>query len=209
MDGTLLDTETLARSCFLQACEELDWQVDVAVYDRCIGTTWEETERIMRSGFGDKFPYENIEACWTAHYHAHVDHKPVAIMPGIEAVLGRLASLGVPMAVATSSRRGVVERKLQLAGLDGHFEFLVCGGETSRGKPFADPYLLALQKLGVAPGECWAIEDSDNGVRAAVAAGMLVFQIPDQMAPCDEVYALGHQVLPSATELLDKLPYVT
>lgn len=209
MDGTLLNTETLARACFLRACDELGWQADVAVYDRCIGTTWEETERIMRRGFGDEFPYEKIEACWSAHYNVHVLHQPVAIMPGIEAVLSRLADLGVPMAVASASRRGVVERKLQLAGLDKHFEILVCSGETPRGKPYADPYLLALEHLDVVAGDCWAIEDSDNGVRAAVAAGMLVFQIPDQTIASDEVAAFGHRVLPSAVDLLHLLPSVT
>ena len=109
------------------------------------------------------------------------------------------------MAVATSSRRTTVEKKLALAGIDHHFDFLVCGGETPRGKPHADPYLAAVAELDMQAHCCWAIEDSDNGVRSAVAAGLVVFQIPDEMAPSDEVYALGHEVLASATDLLPRL----
>lgn len=205
MDGTLLDTEALARRCFIQACADFDWPLDISVYDRCVGTTWEETERIMRSSFGPKFDYEAVERRWSALYHEHVDHQPVAKKPGIELLLSRLAELEVPMAVATSSRRATVETKLRLAEIDHHFEFLICGGETSRGKPHADPYLAATKALGREPFHCWAIEDSDNGVRAAVAAGMVVYQIPDEMDPSEDVLEFGHEILPSALDLLSKL----
>lgn len=205
MDGTLLDTEKLARSCYVQACADFDWPFEAAVFDRCVGTTWEETERILRSSFGPAFPYDDIEARWTQLYHNHVDHYPVDVKPGIEQVLAKLAQSGVPLSVATSSLRPTVERKLELARLDHHFEFLICGGETVRGKPFADPYLAAVERMQLAPRTCWAIEDSDNGVRSAIAAGLVVFQIPDEMAPADEIVSFGHEILPSAVDLLAKL----
>jgi HAD superfamily hydrolase (TIGR01509 family) len=205
MDGTLLDTEKLARLYFLQACADVGWSIDVTVYDRCVGTTWEETERIMRTGFGADFPYQRMDARWSELYQAHVHHKPVDIKPGVGAVLQRLSDLSVPMAVATSSRRPTVEKKLALAGIQHHFDFLVCSGETPRGKPHADPYIAAVARLELQAHRCWAVEDSDNGVRSAVAAGLLVFQIPDEMAPSDEIYALGHEVLPSAKDLLPRL----
>lgn len=205
MDGTLLDTEVLARACFEQACADFGWQVDSAIYDRCVGTTWEATERIIRAGCGPEFPYETIAERWTAHYHAHVDHHPVPIKRGIEIVLARLSELSVPMAIATSSHRPAVETKLALAGIDHHFEFLICGGETSRGKPHADPYLAAVKGLDLATRDCWAVEDSDNGVRAAHAAGLVVFQIPDEMPPSAEVAQLGHEILDSALDLIPKL----
>jgi HAD superfamily hydrolase (TIGR01509 family) len=205
MDGTLLDTERIARACFLQACADIGWSVDITVYDRCVGATWVESERIMRTGFGAEFPYEAMDKRWSELYHAHVHHKPVDIKAGVLAVLQRLSDLSLPLAVATSSRRATVEKKLALAGIDHHFDFLVCGGETPRGKPHADPYLAAIAELDLQAHCCWAVEDSDNGVRSAVAAGLMVFQIPDEMAPSDEVCALGHEVLTSATDLLPRL----
>ncbi len=202
MDGTLLDTERLARSCFARACRDIGWEPDMAVYDRCVGTTWEATERLIREGFGRDFPYERLSAVWMDHYHAHVHHKPVDMKPGIIEVLERLDQLQVPMAIATSSRRPTVEAKLHLAGIDRYFEHLICGGDTDAGKPAADPYLAALAALGASSGSSWAIEDSDNGVRAAHAAGLTVFQIPDELAPDAAVLALGHDVLSTAHELL-------
>ncbi len=202
MDGTLLDTERLARRCFARACRDVGWEPDMAVYDRCVGTTWEATERIIRQGFGPDFPYVRMSAVWTDYYHAHVHHEPVDLKPGIVEVLERLTVLGIPMAVATSSRRPTVETKLELAGIDGYFKHLICGGETAAGKPAADPYLAALSALDARSPGSWAIEDSDNGVRAAHAAGMTVFQIPDELEPDATVLALGHAVLSSAHELL-------
>jgi HAD superfamily hydrolase (TIGR01509 family) len=205
MDGTLLDTEVLARACFERACRDLGWSADAAIYDLCVGATWEATEQIMRSGFGNDFPYEKISARWSKHYHDFVDHQPVPIKPGIDKVLKKLQEMSVPMAVATSSHRNAVETKLSLAGIDHHFQHLVCAGETLRGKPQPDPYLAAVAGLGLPGSRVWAVEDSDNGVRSAHAAGLVVFQIPDELAPLQEIVKLGHEILDSALELLPRL----
>jgi beta-phosphoglucomutase-like phosphatase (HAD superfamily) len=73
MDGTLLDTERLARACFLRACRDVGWEVDVRIYDRCVGTTCLATKRIMLEGFGADFPHEAMSEHWSEHYHAHVN----------------------------------------------------------------------------------------------------------------------------------------
>ena len=95
--------------------------------------------------------------------------------------------------------------ELRNAALDGFFAALVCGGETARGKPHPDPYLEAARQLGLDPSQCWALEDSNNGVRAAHAAGFCVFQIPDLVAPNEEIRALGHRVVNSLSDVLNVL----
>ena len=78
---------------------------------------------------------------------------------------------------------------------------MVCAGEAAAGKPHPAPYIQATSALGLSAADCWAIEDSDNGVRSAYSAGMQVVQIPDELHPSEEVLAFGHTVLESA-ELL-------
>ena len=64
-------------------------------------------------------------------------------------------------------------------------------------KPAPDVYLLAAERLGVAPSQCLVLEDSPTGVRAALAAGMTVVQVPDLLAPDAQVRALGHRIVES------------
>jgi HAD superfamily hydrolase (TIGR01509 family) len=100
-----------------------------------------------------------------------------------EAVL-RLAQRW-PLAVASSSPRELIERVVELAGLDGAFEAVVSSGEVARGKPAPDVYLRACELLGSAPARTAAIEDSGPGVRSATAAGMPAVLIPGTEFPPD------------------------
>ena len=206
LDGTLLETEKLARQCFVQACSDVGYpDINIDIYNQCVGTTHEATEQIMRSGYGPAFPYEAMAERWSTIYRAEVETKPVPLRPGIADLLARLQELEIAMAVATSSRRDVVEPKLQHAEINHYFEFSVCGGEAEQGKPHPAPYLMAIDRLDLANTDCWAIEDSDNGVRSAHGAGLTVFQIPDELEPSQQIRALGHEILSSALDLVDRL----
>ena len=120
-------------------------------------------------------------------------------------LLGRLRHRRVPTALVTSTRRETALSKLSRVGLLDFFDQLVCGGETDRGKPDPDPYLAAAELLGQDPARCWALEDSANGVRAAHAAGCWVFQVPDLVAPTDDLLTLGHTVVDSLHDVLRRL----
>ena len=74
--------------------------------------------------------------------------------------------------------------------------------EVGGGKPAPDVYLEAARRLEVAPGACAAIEDSTNGIRSAVAAGMTVIAVPNRDFPPEPgALALAARVLDSLTEL--------
>ncbi|MCZ6658835.1 MAG: HAD family phosphatase [Gammaproteobacteria bacterium] len=209
MDGLLLDSERVARQCFVEACRDCDWEPDLDVYNLCIGSTYAATEQILCTNFGARFPWQAVSERWHDLYHARVLHHPVVVKSGAVEVLDLLDRHGVPAALATSTRRETTIAKLGNAKLSNRFQHVICGGETRRGKPHPDPYLEAVQRLGLAPHVCWAFEDSDNGVRAAVAAGLTVFQVPDLVRPSDSVQALGHTIVRSLHEvvaLLASLP---
>jgi len=204
MDGLLLDSERLARDLFFSSCKELGCEVELAMYHRCVGASWEATRQILTGALGSR-TYGRLEARWTECYQDAIHAQPVPLKPGVESLLARLDALCIPRALATSTRRDVAETKLRFSGLLAHFSVLVCGGETERGKPYPDPYLAAVAGLGLAAGKCWACEDSDNGVKAAHAAGLKVYQVPDLVPPGADVVAFGHPVLESLEELLAAL----
>lgn len=202
MDGTLLDTEGPAQLAFARAIEFLGYPFDASAYARCLGTTFAETQVILRQVYGDGLNMEALGEAWSANFAAASQDTPIKLQPGIDDLLDCLADLRIPMAVATSNQRDICEASLSDCGIRHHFAHLVCVADVRNAKPAPDPYLLAASRLGVQPVTCWALEDSDIGTRAAFQAGMRTFQIPDARPPSESVLALGHEVLGSAGELL-------
>ncbi len=201
MDGLLLDSERLARDTFIAACNDFGYQPDLNVYRRVVGSTYGATQVILREGYGAGFPFEPIYARWGERYDAHVHHRPVDKKAGVIEILATLTQAGVPLALATSTHRTNALVKLKLAELDHRFLHLVCGGDTPRGKPHPDPYLKACEMLGESPADCWALEDSMNGTRAALAAGLTVFQIPDLVFPEEHERGLGQHLVESLHDI--------
>ena len=88
-----------------------------------------------------------------------------------------LAAGRIPMAVVSGSTRDSVTRSLELLGLLDKFDTLVCAGDYTRSKPDPEPFLVAAQRLRVAPSACLVFEDTDMGIQAATAAGMASIKI--------------------------------
>ena len=88
-----------------------------------------------------------------------------------------------------------------MAGIIQSFDAIVTGEQVEKSKPEPEIYLEAAKRLKVNPGDCLAIEDSENGVRAAFRADMTVIQIPDLIKPSPEILALGHTVMGSLFEV--------
>ncbi len=96
----------------------------------------------------------------------------IVAMPGALVLVERLHRRGLPLAVASSSPRSFIERVLRCLGVLDRFTVVISGEEVARGKPEPDVFLAVARKLGVAPGECVVIEDSQHGIIAARRAGM-------------------------------------
>ncbi|EGA64279.1 HAD family phosphatase [Vibrio brasiliensis] len=203
MDGLLLDTERVCMRVFKQACATTNQPFHEEVYLSIIGCNSATIEKIFRQAYGEH--YETVHDEWRVNYNAIVKHQAIPLKEGVIELLSWLKENNVPIAVATSTHRDVATFKLKLAGLDHYFDNLTCGCEVSHGKPDPEIYLLAAQRLGVNPANCLAFEDSNNGVRSAVAANMTTYQIPDLVEPSEEVKALGHQIVPSLSQVLAQL----
>lgn len=103
----------------------------------------------------------------------------VAARPGARELLDYLYARQIPCAIASSSPMAIIDATVKAQGWGSHFQAHVSGDEVTHGKPAPDIYLEAAKRLGFAPSDCLALEDSPNGARAAVAAGMVCFAVPD------------------------------
>ena len=100
-------------------------------------------------------------------------------IPGSIEALSELEFL--PLGLATSSSRSEAEPMLRILGITDRFRAVITRDEVERSKPEPDSYLLAAQRLGVAPQHCAAIEDSTSGVQSARQAGMTVLAVTTSM----------------------------
>lgn len=99
-------------------------------------------------------------------------------MPGLAALLDALERASIPKAIATSSGPTFVSRVLDVFALAPRFEFILTCDDIREGKPHPEIYLLAAERLGCPPSRMLVLEDSQNGCRAAVAAGAIVVAVP-------------------------------
>lgn len=204
MDGLLFDTERLYFKAMQAAGRDAGHDVPLELYTSLIGHTWEATHRLLQAHYGPAFaPQAFHDAC-----HRHMDRllgTGLRMKPGVLELLDWLDAAGLPRALVTSSRRSSADHHLAAFGLADRFPVIVAHGDYHRGKPHPEPYLLAAQRVGVAPNRCLALEDSLNGVRSATAAGAITVMIPDMIEPTDEMHRLVASVVPDLHAVLHML----
>ena len=118
------------------------------------------------------------------------------LLPGAREAVARIADRW-PIALASSSNREVIDEVLGAMGVADRFAVTVSSEEVGRGKPAPDVYLEAARRLGADPAAAVAVEDSENGIRSAYAAGLRVLAVPNpHFPPAAEAVALAETVLP-------------
>jgi HAD superfamily hydrolase (TIGR01509 family) len=200
MDGTLLDTELVFRTIVFDVADSLGYEMTDALHLAMVGSSHEETNRLLIEAYGASFPYGIFDAKCRQMMQQQLA-ETVPVKRGAVALLSELRTRRIPAAVATSSRSPHAFGHLGRAGLLDMFETIVTRDDVVNPKPHPEPYLTAARRLGMAPGRCLALEDSHSGVRAAHAAGMQTIMVPDLVQPNDEIAGLCIAVLPSLAEV--------
>jgi len=196
MDGLMIESERALLQCWRGASQELGLDVEDALWLSFVGLSDRACHALLRERFGDEDTLQALLHGLQVRYDAQIE-AGLPLKAGVLELLALLEERGIPRAVVTSTRRERALQKLTSTGLLPHFHEVVAGNEVQHTKPAPDIYLLAAQRLGVAPSQCVVLEDSLPGVRAALAAGMTPIQVPDLVIPDDAVRALGHRIVDS------------
>ena len=174
-DGTIVDSMPLHYQAWKRALAERG-----AVYNEKLFYEWggrpiREIIRLLNEMQGLDLPVEEVAERKEALYHQLIPTlQPIPeVVEHIDLQHGR-----IPMAVVSGSRRSSVTASLGAVHLLDKFKTLVCAEDYKRGKPAPDGFLLAAERLGVAPADCLVFEDTDLGIEAATAAGMLSVKVP-------------------------------
>jgi HAD superfamily hydrolase (TIGR01509 family) len=176
-DGLLLDTEQAWTRAEVTLFERhgsvftLEHKRDLLGSSRDVAAA--KLERMLRApGGGQALMDELHELVWEEVA------RGAPPMPGAVELLTALRGRGTPVGLASNSTRDFVERTLGLAGLLDAFDVVVAADEVGHPKPAPDIYLEAAVRLGADASRCTALEDSQTGVAAARAAGMVVIGVP-------------------------------
>jgi len=189
VDGTLADTEDAHRIAFNKAFAEnhLDWNWNVALYDKLLKVTGGK-ERIkyfvesFLSNFEKPTDYDgyvkHLHLVKTGHYTAMLADGHIPLRPGIKQLINNAHEGGIRLAIATTTSPENVAALLEVGlGKDweSYFACVGCGDIVPHKKPAPDIYLWVLNDLCLAPGDCIALEDSNNGLRSSLAAGIKTY----------------------------------
>ena len=167
-DGTLVDSEPLAGEAWRRVVAPYGYEITEHDVAACVGRPYAHTHAYL----AERVALPDAESTWpllSRELFALIDARLQPFEDAITAVR-ELEARGVRVAVASSSVRERLDYTLAAAGL--RFEITVAGDEVEHGKPAPDMFLLAAERLGLAPARCVVVEDSPPGVAAGVAAGM-------------------------------------
>lgn len=209
MDGVLFDTEKLWINSWAEIASKHDISGVEEIFPLCIGLNDKDTKALVLDRMGENFPFDEFKTEASAWFHTYVNEKGLPIKKGVREILEYLKQNNWSIGLASSSRKKSVLSHLERTNLRDYFSVIVTGDMVEHSKPQPDIYLKACEELGVRPQECFAIEDSPNGIRAAHWAGMKPIMVPDMITPNDEMKSITRWIFKDLLQVqafLEKLP---
>jgi beta-phosphoglucomutase family hydrolase len=168
-DGTIVDSMPLHYVAWKTVLAEWGCEFDEELFYSWGGMPVAEIIAALNVRHGLTMPAEEIARRKEGMYYN--------ILPQLKAVPEVLEHIQmshgkIPFAVVSGSTRDSVTKSLETLGILDKFETLVCAGDYAKSKPDPEPFLIAAERLGVAPQDCLVFEDTEMGIQAATAAGM-------------------------------------
>ncbi|GAA2459243.1 hypothetical protein GCM10010191_94290 [Actinomadura vinacea] len=205
LDGVLVESEHL-------------WEESWDDYTRRHGHAWTAADTAAVQGMsapewarhiagllGDPGSADKVRDECVGYMIGALERGDIRLLDGAYELVATVAAR-VPIGLASSAARRLIDAVLPAFELESHFTATVSSEEVPRGKPAPDVYAEAARRLGVGPGEGVAVEDSGNGIRAAHAAGLTVIAVPNPVyPPAPDALALAAQVVVGGGDALARI----
>jgi HAD superfamily hydrolase (TIGR01509 family) len=177
LDGLMVNTEELYEDVGAELLRRRGRKFTGPLLDAMMGRPTRVALQIMIDWHQLEATVPQLEAETDALFPDILDRR-LALLSGLPELLAALEQAGIPKAVATSSRRSFVIDVLSRFDLVPRFAFLLTSEDVTNGKPDPEIYVTACQRLSCPPQQVMVLEDSENGCRAAVAAGTYAVAVP-------------------------------
>lgn len=187
MDGLMFDTERVFVGAWDYAGEKMGLGKAGYMCMKTLGMNTPACEQAWRDEFGEDVDIAALWAYSKEYLDDYYSRYAVTVKKGLYDLLTYLQRKGYKLAVASSTKREKVERHLKSTNVRQYFDAVIAGDMVEKSKPEPDIYLKAAAALGVKPEECYALEDSRNGLLSAHRAGCKAIMVPDLWQPDDTV----------------------
>lgn len=187
MDGLMFDTERICVQAWDYAGEKMGIGKAGYMVLKTLGMNRVETGEMWKREFEERYDEQELHRYSHEFTSGYYKENALPVKKGLYILLDYLKSSGYKMAVASSSQRSEIEEHLRDARVSEYFQVVIGGDMIKRSKPDPEIYLKACEALSEVPEDCYALEDSKNGLLAAHRAGCIPLMVPDLWEPDDEI----------------------
>lgn len=205
MDGLMFDTERICMKAWDYSGETLGFGKCGNMVFKTLGCTTKRAMEILSTELGPTFDGDKFMLLTRSFAENYYKENGVPTMKGLYEILDYLKEYNFKIAVASSSSRHSVMRNLSDANIIDSFDALISGDMITKSKPDPQIYLKACEALGEEPQNCYALEDSRNGIHSAANAGCKTIMVPDLWQPDDETKAI---IYAKCDSLLDAIKVI-
>ena len=186
-DGLMFDTERVSAASWIRAAGELGFEMNEEILQHFRGRWPEESAAYYGAHIGPVADYWKMRNIKQKYYYETLERDGLPVKKGLQELLAWLDDHGYQMALTTASPRDWSLNNLKIAGVSRYFHVCVCGDMVTRCKPDPEIFQTAAGQLGRKPEECLVLEDSIQGVQAALNGGFPVIMVPDITQPDQEL----------------------
>lgn len=188
MDGLMFDTGRLAYRVYTRTAEEFDFELNPNVYYQLTGRNEAGFRAELKELYGEDVPTDLWRDFMIKTKKNILDkEKRVYKKQGLLELLSYLKEAGYQIALASSSKREVIDLYLKLEDMPSVFDVIVAGDEVTQGKPHPEIFIKACEKLGINPEEAIVLEDSLAGIEAANRGGIKSILVEDDITDLSPV----------------------
>lgn len=204
MDGTLVDSEVIWDIAETEMFADMGLEYNAEVRDRVIGLRLDEFFEKLLAIYDLDRSVEDLQTELIERMLKKISEM-VDAKSGAEALIEWTSQQNIPYCIASSSPMSIIKATVKARNWVELIPNLYTAHSVPEGKPAPDVYLYAAEQLGVKPEDCLALEDSPNGARSAIAAGMTCYVVPDSHSQPERFADITPHVFKSLDDVLEKL----
>ena len=187
MDGVIFDTERVYLEIWQSVFEKYGYKMTKELYITVMGTGRKNVIKTFLENFGDDLPIEKMYEEKDNQLFYIIENQGIPLKKGVKELFSMLKEKNYKIALATSAKRDRVEKQIKDKWLKESFDAIVCGDDVEKGKPSPDIFLKAAKKIDVEPENCFVVEDSPAGIKAAFSGGMKGIHVEDLKAADEDI----------------------